>query len=426
MKDRILPILIAAASLASMASGCADKNDSSTSQAQISETSADTSVQETSDTPTAEDEGTPPLENEKAPFVKPDVDISEMRDMSTMEIVDEMGLGINLGNTFEACGGWINGNSVTDYETAWGSPVITEEMIEGYAAEGFGVLRVPVAWSNLMTEDYTIAPTYIERVHEVVGWALEDGMYVIMNIHWDGGWWENFPEDTDECMKKYTAIWTQLCDAFGDYGDRLMFESLNEEGGWDSVWNRYSGDNENKAVSFQLLNDINQQFVDVVRGSGGNNAERHLLIAGYNTDVDLTCDDLYVMPDDPAGRCAVSVHYYTPSTFCILDADADWGQAKTTWGSPRDVAELESYMDKLQKHFIDNGVPVIVGEFGAVAIKNKSDEEVRNYNIEVVKAAYERGICMVLWDITDVFYDRTACEFKDQEMLSGMLEAAGQ
>jgi endoglucanase len=420
MKKRVISVLTAAAALTSLAAGCGSKGGSSQETVSQNETQAESP----SDEP--ETEITTEAGMVKEPFVKPDVDITEMRDITTMELVKEMGLGINLGNTFEACGGWINGNSVSDYEVAWGSPIITEDIIEGYAAEGFGVLRVPVAWSNLMAEDYTIDPTYIARVHEVVGWALEDGLYVIMNIHWDGGWWEDFPTDTDECMKKYTAIWTQLCDAFGDYGDRLMFESLNEEGGWESLWNRYSGSTEGKDVSYQLLNDINQQFVDVVRGSGGNNAERHLLIAGYNTDIDLTCDPLFVMPDDPAGRCAVSVHYYTPSTFCILDADADWGKAKTSWGSPRDKAELEGYMDKVKETFIDKGIPVIVGEFGAVAIKNKTPEEIRNYNIAVVQTAYDRGICMVLWDITDVFYDRTACEFKDQEMLAGMLGAAGQ
>lgn len=124
---------------------------------------------------------------------------NDMRDISTQELVRDMGIGINLGNTFEACGDWINGTSVTSYETAWGSPVITQEMIQGYANEGFGVLRVPVAWSNMMGEDYEIHPDYLARVKEVVDWALESGMYVIMNIHWDGGWWEKFSgEDKDE------------------------------------------------------------------------------------------------------------------------------------------------------------------------------------------------------------------------------------
>ena len=349
---------------------------------------------------------------------------AKMRDISTMEVVDEMGIGINLGNTFESCGGWIDSSSVTNFEKAWGSPVITQEIIKGYADAGFGVLRVPVAWSNMMDLDtFEISQEYIDRVKEVVGWAVDDDMYVIMNIHWDSGWWEGFPTAKERCMKRYTRIWEQLCDNFGDFGDKLMFESLNEEGGWESLWNRYGQDTTGKADSYALLNEINQKFVDVVRGSGGNNAERHLLIAGYCTDIDLTCDELFVMPDDPAGRCAVSVHYYTPSTFCILDKDADWGKAKTAWGSPRDYKELDQYMDKMKEHFADKGVPVIIGEYGAVATANKTPEQVRTYNIAVCKAACERGLCPVLWDITGVFYDRTSCKFKDEEMLKGMLDS---
>ena len=344
-----------------------------------------------------------------------------MRDISTMELVHDMGIGINLGNTFESCGGWINGTSVTDYETAWGSPVITKEIIKGYADSGFGVLRVPVAWSNMMDSEYNIDPQYISRVKEVVRWAVEDDMYVIMNIHWDGGWFDDFPSDKEKCMTKYKAIWGQLCDNFGEFDDHLMFESLNEEGGWSELWDRYSGTTEGKAESYELLNEINQEFVDLVRSSGGNNSERHLLIAGYVTDIDCTCDEMYKMPEDPKGRCAVSVHYYTPSTFCLLAKPTDWGSPRETWGSPRDMNELENYMELLKTTFIDKGIPVIMGEYGAVAISNKTPEQIRNYNTAVCTAAYKRGICPVLWDITGVFYDRDTCQFKDRDMLEGMM-----
>lgn len=118
-----------------------------------------------------------------------------MRDITTMELVAEMGYGINLGNTFEACGDWINGKTPNDFQQAWGSPIITEEIIQTYADAGFGVLRIPVAWSNMISDDgkYTIAPEYIDRVKEVVDWTLDSGMYAIINIHWDGGWVTSFP-----------------------------------------------------------------------------------------------------------------------------------------------------------------------------------------------------------------------------------------
>ena len=341
---------------------------------------------------------------------------------TTQEIVTDMGLGINLGNTLESCGSWINGTDVKSYETAWGSPVITEDMIKGYKAAGFDTLRVPVAWSNLMTGDYDISPELMDRADEIVGWAIDADMYVILNIHWDGGWWEKFPEDKDECMHKYERIWTQISDRFSKYSEKLVFESLNEEGGWDSLWNRYSGGTEGKKESFDLLNEINQKFVDNVRGSKGNNKKRHLLIAGYGTDITLTCDELFKMPHDPQNRCAVSVHYYTPSTFAILDKDASWGKNRRTWGTDADFKELEKYMDMMKEHFVDKGIPVIIGEYGC-PVKNKEEDSIRLYTRSVAQAAWKRNMCPVLWDVTDAFYSRSKAQFKDPQILKGIMDA---
>ncbi|MCM1022433.1 MAG: glycoside hydrolase family 5 protein [Prevotella sp.] len=343
------------------------------------------------------------------------------KDMTTMEVVRDMGLGINLGNTMESSGMYLA--TVQAYETGWGSPVVTKEMIQGYKDCGFGVLRVPVAWSNLMNaRTYEISPDYIARVREIVGWALEADLYVVMNIHWDGGWFSNFADDgkRDKAFEKYESIWTQLSEAFNDFGGKLMFESLNEEGGWEDIWNRYSNQGD-KEKSYGILNDMNQRFVNIVRASGGNNETRHLLIAGYATDIDLTCDPLFKMPDDPAGRCAVSVHYYTPSTFAILEKDADWGKAQTEWGSDADIAELDKYMDMVKTTFVDKGIPVIIGEYGT-STSNKTPEMIRKYLSSVCEAAYTRGMCPVLWDITDVFYNRTTMQFQDPELLKELMD----
>ncbi|RCW42458.1 glycoside hydrolase family 5 protein [Paenibacillus prosopidis] len=335
-----------------------------------------------------------------------------MREITTMELVKEMGIGINLGNTFESRGDWISGNSVTSYETAWGSPIITEEMIKGYANEGFGVLRIPVTWSNMMGEDYTINPDYMARVKEVVDWALGSGMYFILNIHSDS-LFEKFPTEKEESMSKYTRIWTQVADSFKNYDDHLMLESFNEEGVWPDLWNVYGTDDTNKEKAYTLLNEINQTFVDIVRGSGGNNKRRHLLIAGYTTDIERTVDKLYKMPNDPQNRCAVSIHYYTPPTFAIIDEDVSWGKARAEWGTDEDFVELNKLMDKAKTHFIDKGIPVIMGEFG-VATKNKTPEMIRLYLTSVAKAAYSRGITPVLWDVTNVIYNRYTYEMYDK------------
>ncbi|WP_219641707.1 glycoside hydrolase family 5 protein [Cohnella sp. CFH 77786] len=337
-----------------------------------------------------------------------------------MELVKEMGIGMNLGNTFESTGDWIKGTSVTSYETAWGSPVITEAMIKGYANEGFGVLRIPVSWSNMMGEDYTIHPDYLARVKEVVDWALDSGMYVILNLHWDGGWFEKFPTEKEQSMYKYTRIWKQVADSFKNYDDHLMLESFNEEGVWPDLWNVYGSDDTNKEEAYALLNEINQTFVDTVRGSGGNNKRRHLLIAGYTTDIVRTVDELYKLPKDPQKRLAVSIHYYTPPTFAILDEDASWGKARAEWGTEEDFAELNKLMEMVKTRFIDEGIPVIMGEFG-VATKNKTPAMIRLYLTSVAKAAYSRGITPVLWDVTKVLYNRDTYEMYDKVLLEQLM-----
>lgn len=351
-----------------------------------------------------------PSETTIAPTEIPEVTSTEslnttMRDITTMELVKDMGMGINLGNTFEACGDWIKGKSPKSYETAWGSPVITKEMIGGYKDAGFNTIRIPVAWSNMMGDDYTINEEYMERVKTVVDWALSFDLYVILNIHWDNGWWEGFSTNYDECMYRYTRIWTQITDKFKSYGDHLMLESLNEEGCWNDIWNRYSGQEDGKEEAYTILNNINQKFVDIVRASGENNETRHLLIAGYATDVMLTCDPYFKMPTDPMNRCAVSVHYYTPPTFAILEKDADWGKARTTWGTKEDMDELNTNMNLLKETFVDKGIPVIVGEFG-MSTGNKTEDMILLYMTTVGEAICSRGMCPVVWDITDVFYDR--------------------
>ena len=356
-----------------------------------------------------------------------------MRDITTMELVRDMGIGINLGNTMEACGDWIAdvdaqwGDgilSVQDYETAWGSPVVTQKMIQGMADEGFGVVRVPVAWSNLMEDGYKISDELKARVHEIVDWVIDADMYCIINIHWDNGWVNKFPDDKDECMKRYETMWTQIADSFKDYGDYLMFESQNEELGWESVWNPW-GSTEGKAESYALVNEINQKFVDVVRKSGGNNPKRHLLISGYNTGFDRTCDPLFKMPDDPAKRMAVSVHYYSPPGFAILEEeDADWAKARPTWGTEDDFKELNNNMDMMKNGCVDKGIPVIIGEYGC-PITGKEIDSVRLFLSSVCKAAYERQMCPVLWSTPGGHYNRDTCKLDDQELKKLFNEISG-
>ena len=346
----------------------------------------------------------------------------DLMQTNSMAVVRRMGLGWNLGNTLEACGDWIKGGEVRNYETAWGNPETTKEIIDAVKAAGFKSVRIPVAWSNLMGKDYAIDPRLMERVKQVVDMVLADDMIAVVNIHWDGGWWSKFPTEPEESMKRYKTLWSQIAGNFKDYPGTLIFESLNEEGCFNDVWNRWGGNAASKGKAYGILNDINQAFVDLVRATGGLNAKRHLLIAGYATDIDLTVDPEFMMPTDPAKHCIVSVHYYTPYTFTGLEKDESWGKMRTTWGTEADLAELDANLQKLQTRFLDKGVPVIVGEYGA---SNKKDpESVRLYTLTVAEKVYKMGLCPMLWDAGG-YLDRRKLRFFDPQILEGFQKLGG-
>jgi endoglucanase len=351
---------------------------------------------------------------------------ANMRNITTMQQVYDMGLGINLGNTFDSAGDWIT--SAQQQETAWGSPVITEAMIAKYAEAGFRSVRIPVTWSNInvMLQNYTINPYLLDRVQQVVDWVIGNGMYAIVNMHHDSFVGTLFPTDEIEAFKKYEAIWTQICERFKGYNDYLMFESLNEPG-FDTIWNQYDGgNNQNQKRAFDMLNRINQQFVDIVRSSGGSNAYRHLLISTYYTNIDHSTNGLTKVPNDPRGRCAMSVHYYTPWNWVGLEKDESWGKAQWEWGTPQDIKFLQDELDKVYNYYVTKGVPVIIGEYGMCSVKNKHDSDL--WTIMVADETFKRNMCPMLWDVQltneqllqpNAFYDRRTLTFVNQEVLAG-------
>ncbi len=348
----------------------------------------------------------------------PIADASDLENISSPEVVRRMGLGWNLGNTMDCAGDWIKGPEVRSFETAWGNPETTRGMIDAIQQAGFKSVRIPVAWSNLMGDNYTLDPELLARVKEIVDWVLADGMIAVVNIHWDGGWWSKFPTHYDESMKRYTRMWSQIAGYFKNEPGSLIFESLNEEGCFNDVWNHYGPANPvQKQKAFGILNNINQAFVDLVRKSGGLNAKRHLLIAGYATDIDLTCDSDFLMPKDPQNHLILSVHYYTPYTFAGLEHDESWGKARPTWGTKEDYAELATKMGMLKPRFLDQGIPIIVGEYGAT-LKAKEPESVRRYILSVAEKIYQMGMCPMLWDPGSHF-DRKTLQFNDPELLAG-------
>ena len=351
-----------------------------------------------------------------------DMDLTQM-DSVTLSYY--MGNGINLGNTFEATSSTKN-SAVTAYECAWGQPITSEAMIRGYKNAGFDTLRIPVSWTNTMdfvNEDYEINPDYIDRVAEVVNWALESDMFVVVNDHWDSGWWAMFgssdPATVEKAWKVYEEMWTQVASYFKDYPDMLIFESANEELGNGINNNGSWADSGNLTTDgqYELTNAINQKFVDIVRNTGGNNDDRFLLIAGYNTDITDTCDDRFKMPEDTAsGKLFLSVHYYTPWNYC----GAGEGGTRSRWGIKDDYATMDKYLEKLKK-FSDLGYGIIIGEYGALPVWDSASQTHDTQDNTVEFTNYFLDHCDInnwvplLWD-TNSSYDKITCSFRDPQV----------
>ncbi len=348
-------------------------------------------------------------------------------DLTSLELQDLMGNGINLGNTMEAYNRDALGiaSPIRSYETAWGQPETTREMIAGMKAAGFDSLRIPVAWVQTMdweNGDYRIREDLLDRVETITGYAREAGMYVIINDHWDGGWWAMFSsgDETERAnaMKLYTSMWEQIAERFRDYSDYVIFESANEEVGYrlndaypDMQTLVKDAGHLTDAECFSEANRINQAFVDTVRSTGGNNAQRFLLIAGFGTEISNTCDSRFQMPSDSAqSKLLISVHHYDPSGYCIFDSIA-------SWGTRDDYEDMNATLAKMQK-FTDAGYGVIIGEYGVVSASAEGGlkEGAPEYTANLLDNCNLYGYVPMLWD-TNFLYSRAECRIADNDMM---------
>lgn len=358
------------------------------------------------------------------------VDNGVMREgLTALEATRLMGNGINLGNTLEACDSnvGIKTNTSLSYETHWGQPKTTQAMIDGMKAAGFDTIRIPVAWmtnaTHLYEGDYTIDADYMNRVEEVVRYARKAGMYVIVNDHWDGGWYGMFGSESAEtralAMEAYKGMWQQIAERFRDYSDYLIFESANEELGtrFDENSALYCSDSVvtylNDDERYALTNEINQTFVDVVRATGGNNATRFLLIAGYSTDINQTCDDRFQMPKDTVdSKLMVSVHYYDPWSYC----GASSAVSATKWGKVSDYEYMDQQLAKMTK-FTEAGYGVVIGEYGALPCSDGLKDNTLAYHTAFLDACTKYNLTNCLWDCSGL-YKRVSQTFADDDILA--------
>jgi endoglucanase len=340
----------------------------------------------------------------------------------------QMAPGINLGNTLEAVHWAYDG--VTPYTTSqegiWGNGDTNQATFDGYAAAGFKSVRIPVAYTQYSdTTTDEIAPFWLDRVQQVVDYARNAGLYVMINIHWDGGWMNH----TDyahqaEVEAKLTKFWTQIANRFKDYDDHLLFAGMNEVG-QDGA----SGAPTSEFCTVQ--HGYNQTFVNAVRATGGNNATRYLVVQAYwtNTDYALLCNA--TMPTDSiSGHLAIETHEYSPYHF-TLDGDSNiwqWGKDATdptaveTWANE---AYIDGVYDSMKTHFIDKGVPVVVGEYGAyLKPKYPGMAPYRKYWAEyVTRSIYTHNAVPMWWDTGELFDRATGAE-KVPDVIDAIVDSA--
>ncbi len=305
---------------------------------------------------------------------------------SASQVADQIRIGWNIGNSLEAIGG----------ETAWGNPVVNQQLIDGVKAAGFNAVRIPASWDTHADQGtLQIDPAWMARVKEVVDYAYGQGMYVILNIHWDGGWLEEHPlySHQQAVNQKQRAYWTQIANTFKNYNERLLFAGTNE------VHADYgTPTTEHITVQQSYL----QTFVDAVRATGGNNASRTLVVQTYNTNIWHGLDHFFLPSDTIANRLMVEVHHYDPYDYTLNPSGSClyWGapypaQGACTWAQE---AYHDDLFTRVKAEWVDQGIPVIIGEYG-VATRPNLNLESRQYYLEYVnRAAAGSGMKTFYWD----------------------------
>ncbi len=314
---------------------------------------------------------------------------NNISDITASEIYEGMKVGWNVGNSLDAVG------SDLSSETCWGNPKITKELIDSVKAAGFNTIRIPITWMGHIEDepDYKIDEEWLNRTEEVVNYVLDSGMYAIINVHHDGNdttssWLTPTPTDEDAMVNKFSIIWAQIAEKFEKYNEKLIFGGMNEfHKGYDQPADAY----------LTLTDRLNQCFVDTVRKSGGHNKERVLIVQSYNTNATYAVESLVLPTDTAKEKLMVEFHFYDPWSFA--------GEGRNSWGVGGPINDRwgqEEWVDdifgQLKAKFVDNNIPVVMGEYGAVNNKIGYNDTRRYYVEYVTKAAHKNGILPIWWD----------------------------
>ena len=357
---------------------------------------------------------------------------------SAKELAALIYAGINIGNTMEC----------TDAEGSWnqGGVKVNEAYIRGLKAAGFNAVRIPCAWASHFSDkaNYTISADLLDRVYEVVAWCVSNDLYVVLNAHWDGGWLEDNIFDASKeasILAEQKAIWKQVAEKFNAFDEHLLFAASNEPGmnetsGNDAKWK--------DATAVARVVEYEQAMIDVVRATGGNNANRCLIVQGLGASITNTIDYMTTLPTDAVkDRLMVEDHFYEPYQFCLMEQDADWGKVYYYWGQDNKVsgsdrntpdASAETWVDtqmaKMKAKYVDQGIPVILGEYSASfrtvgegEDQSKHDASVAYYGEYVTKVAKNNGCVPFYWE-TGTVIDRTNGTVKKQTVVDGLMKGA--
>lgn len=364
-----------------------------------------------------------------------------MKAQTAMDIAGEMIPGINLGNTMEACPcTWLTNK--LDWETGWQRTKTTQKVIDCFRDQGFKSVRIPCSWFMHTDANYNIDKPWMDRVQEIVDYCIKDDLYVLLNDHWDNGWVENSFNDLSESTQAEKCrimkiLWTQIAERFKDYDHHLLFGGLNEPN---------AGDDKNKIAA---LIRYEQAFIDAVRATGGNNEKRILVVQGPDTNIEHTYNYFNInnLKDSASGALMMEVHFYGPYNFAMMEKDESWGNMAYYWGAANHVSGSahnstwgeESWVmqqfNMMKKKFAQNGIPTIIGEYGAVWRKmpsgenqDKHDASIKLWYKTVTQYAISSGCVPMVWDTNSDrgLINRTTCSVVCKAAMEGITEGVNK